>query len=61
MKTSFYLFNAFILINFLILTKEDVCEQNQITISGLGKCEDIRNILENENLKLKTQNLLYLA
>ena len=45
----------------IILTKEDIYGEGLISISALGKCKRIKDLLEDENLTLKTQNLLYLA
>ena len=61
MKEFFHFFNILILIFFISYTKEDVCSEGQICISALGKCKNITELLENEDLTLKTENLLYLA
>ena len=61
MKEFFHVFNILILIFFISYTKEDVCSEGQISISALGKCKNITELLENEDLTLKTENLLYLA
>ena len=61
MKSILYFLKTFLLLNILIITKEDICPENQISISGLGKCMDITDILENKDLKLKSENLFYLA
>ena len=61
MKVLFHAFNIFILIFFVSFTKEDVCPEGEINISELGQCKNIIDFLENENLNLDTQNLLYLA
>ena len=61
MKSILYFLKTFLLLNILIITKEDICPENQISISGLGKCMNITDILENKDLKLKSENLFYLA
>ena len=61
MKEFFHVFNILILIFFISYTKEDVCSEGQISISALGKCKNITELLENEDITLKTENLLYLA
>jgi hypothetical protein len=61
MKIFSYILNILILLYFTKLTKEDICSFNEISISGLGKCLDIEDILFNEDLTLSTKNLLYLA
>ena len=50
-----------LLLNFVSFSIEDICPEEQIRITPLGKCETIENFLMNENLALKTENLLYLA
>ena len=61
MKAFFHVFNALIMIFLIIFTNEDFCPEGQISISSLGKCKNITELLENEDLTLKTENLLYLA
>ena len=61
MKSILYFLKTFLLLNILIITKEDICPENQISISGLGQCMNITDILENKDLKLKSENLFYLA
>ena len=61
MKVLFHALNIFILIFFVSFSKEDVCPEGEISISELGQCKNIIDFLENENLNLDTQNLLYLA
>ena len=56
-----FFFNALIMIFLIIFTNEDFCPEGQISISSLGKCKNITELLENEDLTLKTENLLYLA
>ena len=43
------------------ITLEDICPDNKINIAALIKCETIEDVLFNESLPLKTENLLYLA
>ena len=61
MKTLLRIFATILLLYSLSLTKEDTCGTGQISVSGLGKCKSITDLLGNNDLKLKTQNLLYLA
>jgi len=61
MKEFFHVFNVLLLIYLISFTKEDVCPEGQISISALGKCKNITELLDNEDLTLKTENLLYLA
>ena len=63
MKTYFHLISLFIISNFITLTKSDttgVCP-GEISISPLAKCETIQNFLNNADLEIKTENLIYLA
>ena len=59
------LLNHINLLIFLILcarTKEDLCPTNQISIKPLGTtCKSIDDILENPELSIETNDLLYLA
>ena len=61
MKISYHIINIFFVLNFIILTNEDICPEEYISISGLGKCQKIKDILEDKTLLLKTENLFYLA
>ena len=61
MKTLFHILNTILFLYSIAFSKEDICGQGQISISGLGKCISIKDLLETRDLKLKTQNLLYLA
>ena len=61
MKVLLNALNILILIFFISFSKEDICPQGEISVSALGKCKTIQEFLENENLNLKTENLLYLA
>ena len=60
MKILFYNLIIFLVLNLFALTKEE-CPDYEISISALGKCKRISEILGNIDLKLKTLNLLYLA
>ena len=60
MKILFYNLITFLILNSFTLTKEE-CQDNEISISALGKCKKISEILGNIDLNLKTLNLLYLA
>ena len=60
MKKLFYILIYILVLNSFTLTKEE-CQSDEISISGLGKCKKISEILGNINLNLKTLNLLYLA
>ena len=61
MKKLSHIFNTILLLYFISFTKENICEENQIRISALGKCKKISDILGNKDLSLKTENLFYLA
>ena len=61
MKKLIHIFNIISLLSFISFTKENTCNENQIRISALGKCKDISDILENNNLSLKIENLFYLS
>ena len=64
MKTFFQIINIILLLYFFTLTKEDTfdpCPSGQISVSALGKCIPIVDLLNSDSLELKTQNLLYLA
>ena len=61
MKTLSHILYTIFLLYSLTLTKEDTCETGKISVSGLGKCKNIADLLGDNDLQLKTQNLLYLA
>ena len=61
MNKFFCFFLTFIFLNFLALVNGDICGEGKISISGLGKCKPIIDILQNRDLTLKKDNLLYLA
>ena len=61
MKIFFNLITYILLLYFFELTKEDICPEEYISISGLGKCKKIIDISEDKNLVIKTENLFYLA
>ena len=60
MKIIYYNLIIILLLSAFTLTKEE-CQDDEISISGLGKCKKISEILGNVDLKFKTSNLLYLA
>ena len=49
------------MIYFITLTKADICQEEYISISPLGKCVKIKDFLEDKTLTIKTMNLYYLA
>ena len=61
MKSLFLMFFIILVLNFIIITNEDICGEGQISVSGLGKCHRIIDLLGDENLNLKTENFYYLA
>ena len=64
MKTISQIINIILILFFFTLTKEDTfdpCPSGYISVSALGKCISIVDLLNSETLELKTQNLLYLA
>ena len=60
MKIISYNLIIILLLSAFTLTKEE-CQDDEISISGLGKCKKISEIIGNVDLNLKTSNLLYLA
>ena len=60
MRILFNIFNIFLL-SFITLTKADICQEEYISISPLGKCIKIKDFLEDKTLSIKTMNLYYLA
>ena len=61
MKISINIINTFLLLYFITKTKGDICPEEYISISGLGKCTKIIDILGNKDLVLKKENLFYLS
>ena len=61
MKSLFLMFFIILVLNFIIITNEDICGEGQISVSGLGKCHRIIDLLGDKNLNLKTENFYYLA
>ena len=61
MKKFYNIIDIILILYLLSLTKEDICGEGEISISGLGKCKNITDILQNRDLNLKYKNLLYLA
>ena len=60
MRELIKIFNIFLLY-FITLTKADICQEEYISISPLGKCVKIKDFLEDKTLSIKTMNLFYLA
>ena len=60
MRILINIFNIFLLY-FITLTKADICQEEYISISPLGKCVKIKDFLEDKTLTIKTMNLYYLA
>ena len=61
MKKFILFINIFIFSYFIAITKGDICPPEYISISALGKCKKIIDILEGKDLALKTENLFYLS
>ena len=61
MKKSVFRFNIILLLYFISNTKEDICPEEEINISPLGKCRNISDILGGRNISIKEENLFYLA
>ena len=61
MKMIFNSFVAILLLNSFTFSKADTCSNDEISTSPLGKCKKIVDFLDDENLIIKTENLIYLA
>ena len=61
MKILFNLFATILLISSFTFSKADSCSNDEISISPLGKCKKIVDFLEDQDLTIKTENLIYLA
>ena len=62
MKISINIFHTFLILYLINLTKAELCPADDyISISALGKCEKIKDILENKSLSIETMHLFYLA
>jgi len=62
MKISINILHIFLILYIINLTKSDLCpDVDSISISALGKCEKIKDILENKALSIETRHLFYLA
>ena len=62
MKISIKLLHIFLILYSINLTKAELCpDDDYISISALGKCEKIKDILENKSLSIETMHLFYLA
>ena len=62
MKISINILHTFLILYLINLTKAELCPADDyISISALGKCEKIKDILENKSLSIETMHLFYLA
>ena len=62
MANYYNLLKIFVLLYLISLTKEYNCQDStKISISPLGNCQTIEDLLNNETLTIKSENLLYLA
>ena len=61
MKLSIYIFDLIIFLNYIVNTFEDICSEKEISISALGNCKNITDILDGKDLALKKSNLFYLS
>ena len=61
MKNVFRFLNLFLFLILFQNTSQGLCQDDELTISALGKCEKIEDFLENAHLTIKTENLFYLA
>ena len=63
MRACFYIFYSLIFLYLISLTKEDPCGTGtrEMSVSALGKCKPITDVLGNKDLTLSKNNLLYLA
>ena len=50
MKTLSHILYTIFLLYSLTLTKEDTCETGKISVSGLGKCKNIADLLGDNDL-----------
>ena len=50
MKTLFHILNTILFLYSIAFSKEDICGKGQISISGLGKCISIKDLLETRDL-----------
>ena len=61
MKVFLIFVATIILLNLITVTKQAPCGDDEIRISPLGKCKKLNDFLNDENLSIKTENLIYLA
>ena len=61
MKKYANLIHVIILLYYVAITKGDLCVEEEMSITALGKCKPISDFLNNETLTIKTEHLLYLA
>ena len=61
MKKYANLIHVIILLYYVAITKGDLCGEEEMSITALGKCKPISDFLNNETLTIKTEHLLYLA
>ena len=61
MKKYANLIHVIILLYYVTITKADLCGEEEMSITALGKCKPISDFLNNETLTIKTEHLLYLA
>ena len=62
MKDLYKIFKIFIFLELFILSKEDNCPNNEISINPLNDlCKNINDILEEESLEIDLEYLYYLA
>ena len=61
MKLHLDIFTIILTSYLITFTLEDICPEEKMSITPLGKCHNIEDFLLNENLSIKTENLLYLA
>ena len=62
MKDFLKAFKIILFLAFIIISKEDLCPENKISINALGTtCVEIEDVLENNELSIESDNLLYLA
>ena len=61
MKKYANLIHVIILLYYVTIAKADLCGEEEMSITALGKCKPISDFLNNETLTIKTEHLLYLA
>ena len=58
MKILLYLFATILLLSSFTFSKADSCSSDEISISPLGKCKKIVDFLEDQDLTIKTENVI---